>query len=71
MKFDIPTADLAAGEYTFALVAKDPDGNEETIKEFKVTKTMPYVENAHSNFSIDNISLNGAPYVTEGKVVPL
>ena len=69
MKFDIPTADLKAGEYTFALVAKDPDGNEETIKEFKVTKTMPYVENAQSNFSIDNISLNGAPYVTEGKVV--
>lgn len=69
MKFDIPTADLKAGEYTFALVAKDPDGNEEVIKEFKVTKTMPYAENAHSNFSIDSILLNNVAYVTEGKVV--
>ena len=69
MKFDIPTADLKAGEYTFALVAKDPDGNEEVIKEFKVTKTMPYTENAHSNFSIDSILLNNVAYVTEGHVV--
>lgn len=69
MKFDMPTADLKAGEYTFALVAKDPDGNEEVIKEFKVTKTMPYTENAHSNFSIDSILLNNVAYVTEGHVV--
>jgi len=70
MKFDIPTADLKAGEYTFALVAKDPNGNEEVIKEFKVTKTMPYVENAQSGFSFDNLLLNNVPYVTEGQVVP-
>ena len=69
MKFDIPTADLPAGEHTVTLVAKDPDGNEELIKEFKVIKTLPYVEKAYSNFSIDNLYLNDAPYVDEGQVV--
>ena len=69
MKLDIATKNLPAGETTVAVYAKDPDGNIELMKEFKVVKTMPYVENAQSGFSIDNITLNGAPYVTEGKVV--
>ena len=69
MKIVIPVAQLPAGETAIKAVAKDAAGTIETIKEFKVVKTLPYVENAQSGFSIDNITLNGAPYVTEGKVV--
>lgn len=70
MMFDIPVADLAAGTYTFALVAKDPDGNEEIVKEFQVIKTLPYVENAQEYYSFDTLMLNGTHYVQEGAVQP-
>ena len=70
MQFDIPVADLAAGTYTFALVAKDPDGNEELVKEFQVIKTLPYVENAQEYYSFDTLMLNGTHYVQEGAVQP-
>ncbi len=35
---DVPVADLAAGEHTVALMAKDADGNEEVFAEFKLVK---------------------------------
>lgn len=70
MQFEIPVADLAAGTYTFALVAKDTDGNEELVKEFQVIKTLPYVENAQEYFSFDSLMLNGTHYVPEGRVQP-
>ena len=65
---DIPVRALSAGEHVIALFAKDADGNEEMFAEFKLVKVLPYVENAHARFSIDNITLNNVPYVTEGKV---
>ena len=39
MQFSIPVISLMSGEHTIALIAKDPTGKEEIIKEFTVTKT--------------------------------
>ena len=66
---DIPVRELSAGEHTIALFAKDADGNQEMFAEFKLVKVLPYSENVHDRFSIDNINLNGTPYVKEGSVV--
>ncbi len=66
MHFDIPVANLAAGEYTVALYAKDPDGNEELIKEFKLTKTLPFVGSTDcadfKGWSFDGFYLNDELY---------
>ena len=71
MMFDIPVADLAAGTYTFALVAKDADGNEEIVKEFQVIKTLPYVEIGQGDhYAFDALILNDEHYVQEGAVQP-
>ena len=68
MEFSIPVATLAAGEHTFALVAKDPAGNEEVIKEFKVIKTVPYVDKSEAGFiewSFDGFYANDSLYFAE------
>ena len=59
MKFSIPVATLAAGEHTVALIAKDPAGNEELIKEFRVIKTVPYVDKADAAAGFNEWSFDG------------
>ena len=65
MKFQIPTAELDAGDYTVQLVAKDPDGNEELLCKFTLIKTMPYQVNVHTAYSFDTLFLNDKMYFTE------
>ncbi|MBQ7380176.1 MAG: hypothetical protein IJW70_10930 [Clostridia bacterium] len=52
---DIPVADLAAGEHTVALLAKDPNGNEEAFYEFKLVK----VDNSLT-VDLNSVSISGS-----------
>ena len=63
---DVPVHDLAAGEHTIALVAKDADGNEEAFAEFKLVK----IDNS-LKVDLSNVSANGSyPTIYTGANTP-
>ncbi len=67
MDFDIPVHELSAGEHTVRLIAKDPDGNEEVIKEFTLMKELPFIEktdaaSAFLHWSFDSFYVNDELY---------
>lgn len=70
MKFNIPVSDLSAGEHTVQLIAKDPEGNEELIKEFTLIRELPFVEKGDSSttffaWSFDSFYVDGKLYFAE------
>ena len=70
MKIAIPVAQLAGGETTVKAVVKDAAGTIETLKEFKVVKTVPYVDKADSaagfiGWSFDGFYANDKLYFAE------
>lgn len=58
MQFEIPVAELGAGEHTIAVIAKDTEGNEETIK--NITVKIEQVDPVEAIEAIEFDGTNGA-----------
>ena len=70
MKMAIPVLQLGAGETTVKALVKDAVGTIEVMKEFKVVKTVPYLEKTDSasgfiGWSFDGFYVNDALYFAE------